>query len=129
MQILIVSKDTILNQILYDYLSDQGHSVNYFISFLEFFKASNQVGSRADLLLVDFDLKYDDQLKLLKEIRISCPYIPIICIVYVSSILPADKSFLYGIYGYLRKPISLSEMDLLISRLNKENSTFMYNHS
>lgn len=122
MQIVIFSMDIVLNKTLNDYLSDQGYTVNCFESFFDLYKALEQVGCETDLLFIDFDMRYLSRSKpiLLKKLHLSFPYIPLVGITSISNILPVEKALSCGIYAYLRKPISLSEFDLLISNLNRK---------
>ena len=126
MHILIISMDTILIKILNDYLSDQGHTVENTKSIFDLNKALEEFGTETDLLLLDLDVKHVRNFKLLYKLHQNFPHIPIAVITSISGVLPAGKSLSCGIYAYLRKPLCLSEMDLMISRLKRNGH--MNNH-
>ena len=116
MQILISSFDILLKKILYDYLTDQGHVVKIFDSLLELYCNLSQIRSHTDLILIDFMENETNQMRYINKMHHLLPGIPIVAITYISGILPVAEALSHGIYAYLRKPVSLSEIDLLISK-------------
>lgn len=123
MNIAIMTKDRILWRTLSDYLVDSGHS----ISALEPPSSSqnNQEKLKTDIELLLYDLNVDHFRKagLLKVLHKSRPNLPVIAVTSISSILPFTEAFSLGIFAYLRKPVSLSELDLLIARISNKPSS------
>jgi DNA-binding NtrC family response regulator len=117
MQIIIFSNDSLLNEVLMDYLTDRGHRVTNFEAFPELNKMLQKNGSEPDLLLIDCNMEHVRKFIPIKQWHQSFPYIPIIFITPISGVLPVDEALTYGVYAYLRKPVSLSELELLLNRI------------
>ena len=111
MRISVISDTPIIANTLENFLSDLGHEVNSLIP-TELPERLNE--SLQDVNLAILSLSAGKSL--IREIHASNPNIMIL-LLNNGSAIPAEEALSYGVYGYLNKPIRLSELELLIVRL------------
>ena len=117
MRIFIACEEQIVAKTFRDFLSDLGHDVVCFKSVCELLDEQEKRSGWADLIIIDPHAGNRNDTNLLYEVHKWSPEVPIIVTTTHESILPPDEAISYGVYAYLRKPISLAELELLLSRL------------
>ena len=112
MQICLNCQDQILGQTLCEFLSHVGHLV------LPFDSTCNT----PDLLIAEINA--DNKAELNKTIELHNRHlgVPIIAIVDSCNFLSKDLAVSIGIYLYIRKPVRLAELELMVHRLEEHRA-------
>ena len=112
MKILLLEDDIILQEIIEEFLLEQGYSV---VSFYNGEKALDAIGSGAfDLLLLDVNVPGIDGFEILAYMRDIGNTTPAIYITSLSGIDDLKKGFSVGADDYLKKPFDLEELRVRI---------------
>ncbi|MCF8108586.1 MAG: hypothetical protein K9J81_06305 [Desulfohalobiaceae bacterium] len=118
MDITIVSTDRVLTEMLQDFLLNCGHMIYPVESSPGAGNTLEQLKTKTDLLLYDLN-GHSQCFSELKAVHSSYPDLPIIAMTSISNVLPCDEALSSGVLSYLRKPISLSELGLLVARIKE----------
>ena len=117
MKILLLEDDVILQEIIEEYLTEQGYSVE---SFFDGEKALDAIGTGSyDMLLLDVNVPSIDGFEILSYLREIGNTTPAIYITSLSSIDDLKKGFDLGADDYLRKPFELEELKARIDHIVK----------
>ena len=119
MCILIVSYDRIMRDTLKGFLFDQGRQTVTYDALDKIIHKNGGHPGNIELLIVDFERcmdKFPDEISIFHDQH---PFTPIIIALDQLDFLSVYNSMPFEIYWYLRKPILLVELELLISRLNQ----------
>jgi DNA-binding response OmpR family regulator len=119
MKILLLEDDVILQEIIEEFLMENGYEVE---SFYDGEKALDAIGSRHyDLLLLDVNVPSVDGFEILAYLRDIGNTTPAIYITSLSGIDDLKKGFELGADDYLKKPFDLEELKVRIERIAKAN--------
>ena len=117
MNILLLEDDTILNELIEEYLEELGHKV---ISAYDGYEALDLLKEHnIDILLLDVgvpNLNGFEFLEYIKDIGIN---IPAIYITSLNSAKDIEKAFNIGCDDYIKKPFELKELEVRINHLAK----------
>ena len=117
MKILLLEDDTILQEIIEEFLVEQGYEVE---SYFDGGKALDAIGSYAyDMLLLDVNVPNIDGFEILSYLREIGNTTPAIYITSLSSMNDLKKGFDLGADDYLRKPFELEELHARIEHIVK----------
>lgn len=117
MKILLLEDDVILQEIIEEFLLDQGYSVE---SFFDGEKALDAIGvSTYDMLLLDVNVPNIDGFEILSYLREIGNTTPVIYITSLAGIDDLKKGFNLGADDYLKKPFELEELNARIKHIVK----------
>ena len=117
MKILLLEDDVILQEIIEEYLIEQGYTVE---SYFDGEKALDAIGNHQyDLLLLDVNVPNIDGFEILSYLRDIGNTTPAIYITSLASIDDLKKGFALGADDYLRKPFDLEELNTRILHIIK----------
>lgn len=117
MKILLLEDDVILQEIIEEFLLDQGYSVE---SFFDGEKALDAIGvSTYDMLLLDVNVPNIDGFEILSYLREIGNTTPAIYITSLAGIDDLKKGFNLGADDYLKKPFELEELNARIKHIVK----------
>ena len=115
MQILLLEDDVILQEIIEEFLVEQGYEVE---SFFDGEKALDAIGvHNYDMLLLDVNVPNIDGFEILTYLREIGNTTPAIYITSLDSIDDLKKGFDLGADDYLRKPFELEELNARIEHI------------
>ena len=115
MKILLLEDDVILQEIIEEFLVEQGHKVT---SFYDGEKALDAIGDNFyDLLLLDVNVPSIDGFEILSYLRDIGNTVPAIYITSLSGIDDLKKGFAIGADDYLKKPFDLEELQARIENI------------
>ena len=117
MKILLLEDDVLLQEILVEFLIEEGFSVIACESVNAFHSLSYE--QNFDLFLLDVMVKDGNGFQMLQEIRQNDKSTPAIFITALSQISDIEKGFLSGCDDYLKKPFELKELLLRIKAILK----------
>lgn len=117
MKILLLEDDLILNEIIEEYLVEQGHTLSVTYNGTE---AQDLLYSQNfDLLILDVNVPQIDGFELLKELRAQNIKTPAIFITSLNMIDDVQKGFDCGCDDYIKKPFELKELGLRINNIKR----------
>jgi DNA-binding response OmpR family regulator len=115
MKILLLEDDVILQEIIEEFLVENGYSIE---SYFDGEKALDAIGSNTyDMLLLDVNVPSIDGFEILSYLRDIGNTTPAIYITSLASIDDLKKGFNLGADDYLRKPFDLEELHVRIERI------------
>jgi len=115
MKILLLEDDIILQEIIEEFLIEQGYEVE---SFFDGEKALDAIGASSyDMLLLDVNVPNIDGFEILSYLREIGNTTPAIYITSLASIDDLKKGFNLGADDYLRKPFELEELHARIEHI------------
>lgn len=115
MKILLLEDDIILQEIIEEFLIEQGYEVE---SFFNGEKALDAIGASSyDMLLLDVNVPNIDGFEILSYLREIGNTTPAIYITSLASIDDLKKGFNLGADDYLRKPFELEELHARIEHI------------
>jgi len=117
MKILLLEDDLILQEIIEEFLLENGYEVE---CFFDGEKALDAVGSSAyDMLLLDVNVPNIDGFEILAYLREIGNTTPAVYITSLNGIEDLKKGFSLGADDYLRKPFELEELKARIEHIAK----------
>jgi len=118
MRIYIIDDEFIVTKTLQGFLSDLGHDVASFNSLSEFMNNGKEENGPVDVIIVDLKMPKENSIRIIKEIH---RRYPVTDIVVMSSILPVQEAILNSVYSYLKKPVHLDELELILARMSERH--------
>ena len=117
MKILLLEDDVILQEIIEEFLIENGYEVE---CYFDGEKALDAIGCGSyDMLLLDVNVPNIDGFEILSYLREIGNTTPAIYITSLSSIADLKKGFDLGADDYLKKPFELEELDARIGHIIK----------
>ncbi len=117
MKILLLEDDLILQEIIEEFLLEQGHAVT---AFYDGEKALDSIGENFyDLLLLDVNVPSIDGFEILAYLRDIGNTVAAIYITSLAGIEDLKKGFEIGADDYLKKPFDLEELQIRIDHIAK----------
>lgn len=117
MKIFLMEDDLLVNEIIEEHLTEQGHDIK--IAFNGNTAEEILYSEVFDLLLLDVNVPNIDGFKLLKELREREIFTPAIFITSLTMMDDIEKGFDSGCDDYLKKPFELKELDLRINNIKR----------
>lgn len=119
MNIGLICRDQVVDQVIGDFLSSIGHQVVPLDPAGCWLRELKKHPLSFDLIIADIDTANTSDLDKAKEVHKRHTGIPIIAIMDSYRFLPKDLAVSHGVYMYLHKPISLMELELIVHRLDE----------
>uniref|UniRef100_UPI0040489D52 response regulator transcription factor n=1 Tax=Aliarcobacter sp. TaxID=2321116 RepID=UPI0040489D52 len=145
MKILLVEDDSMLNEMITEYIQSTGHIIKSVKSGNESLEILEN--EKFDLLILDINLPDIDGFTILENMHKEKKVIPTIYISALIDIEDISRAFDLGCFDYLKKPFHLKELTLRINKILKtrivpqrhkrlsknysfdsENSTLLFNN-
>jgi len=117
MRLLLLEDDTILSDIITEYLREAGYDVDTFSDGMQALNAIEQGGY--DLLLLDVNVPSLDGFELLTYLRDIGTQTPAIYLTSLATVEALKKGFAVGGDDYLKKPFELEELVVRIEHIAK----------
>ena len=117
MKILLVEDDTMLNEMISEYITSTGHMIKSAKSGNESLEILNK--EKFDLLILDINLPDIDGFTILEKMHEQKRMIPTIYISALIDIEDISRAFDLGCFDYLKKPFHLKELTLRINKILK----------
>ena len=118
MRIYIIDEEFIVTKTLQGFLNDLGHEVVSCNSLAEFLGYHNGDNGSADVIIVDLKMPKENAIRIVSEIHRRYPDSEI---VVMSSILPFKEAISNNVYSYLKKPVHLDELELILARMSERH--------
>jgi DNA-binding NtrC family response regulator len=118
MLIYLVNNDSILIETLSDFLSNLGYGVRT-IKSTELLDNLDKEPQPVDVIIGDFCMPSDRIVALISEVHKRYPTTTTILITDYNYVLSNQDAISYGVHAYLRKPIRLYELELMLFRLSE----------
>lgn len=118
MRIHLVDDEQIVITTLRDFLVDIGHEVVIAHSAGE--ALENPPPGPVDLIITDLYMPNKSGMEMIREVHRHYPETPIVVITGYGPVFSLQEAIAQGVYAYLRKPIHLSELELLLVRMSRE---------
>lgn len=117
LSIHLIIKEKIITQTLTEFLTELKYKVSTFDSISELVKNFTKKQEIKELVIIE-DVTFRGEEKAIIR-RIHDQYSDVLFVVITSNIpdISTKEAISYGIYGYLHRPISLAELELLLVRL------------
>ena len=112
--ILIVDDQESIRHFIARALSDEGHNVGTAGEGREALKLVEK--EPPDLVLLDLRLPDMHGLDVLKEIKSSCPELPVVIMTAFGDVESAVRAMKLGAFDYINKPLNLEQLSLLVGR-------------
>ena len=117
MQIHLCCNGSIVDTILQRFLCGQGHEAVLSSSACELLDNLEKSSRPADLIISDLGMSNRDGLPEISKVHRQYPDIPIVAMMDSPPALSPDEAIACGVHAYLRRPISLRELGLLLFRI------------
>jgi DNA-binding NtrC family response regulator len=117
MRIYLCGEELVTIHTLSDFMTDLGHNTSYVFSedhLLNFFFEHRP---DPDVIVLDLGLFKTKRVELLQKVNGRFPEAPIIVISDMGSHLSPEDAIASGVHAYLRKPVSLGELEIILLRL------------
>lgn len=117
MRVCVFLDDQIVSRTLNEFLSELGHEAIALGSGCGLLKEMEDCALHGDLIITELNPNRKVDIQLIHDLHKRYPDAPFILATDTGSILPSTMAISCGVYAYLRKPISLAELELMLSRL------------
>jgi DNA-binding NtrC family response regulator len=117
MHICLITAEPILATTVGDYLHDLNHATEHFRSTRELLDSNRAPELVFDVMIDEVVGSVQSARSSLSRLHDSYPDVPVIVMLTNAATLTPEDAVALGIHAYLRKPISLSELDLMLRRL------------
>lgn len=107
MRILVVDDEPGIRTTLQEILTEEGYDVSTAGSSAE---AREKISQGCDLALLDIKINDENGIDLLKSIKETTPYLPVIMITGHGSVTLASQAFKLGAHDFLEKPLRLLQV-------------------
>jgi len=111
-KILLLEDDTILQEIIAEFLQERGYEVECFSDGESALESIQK--SKYDMLLLDVNVPEIDGFEIVEYLRDIKNTTPVIFITSLTSVKYLQKAFDIGANDYLKKPFDLDELDIRI---------------
>lgn len=118
MRIYLVDDEPIVNKTLQEFLFELGHEIVSIRAAYELLGNLEKEPHPVDLIIADFCMTKGNAVTMIRKVHEQYPGIAIVLMTVGSLLLPTAEAISYGVYAYLRKPIRLAELELLLARLS-----------
>lgn len=116
MRIYLIEENELVNHTIHAFLTDRGHEVMA-VSTVETLLTGGLQGKRmVDLVVVGVSCADSSAVRLLRKVHAWYPAVPVVVMTEGGS-LSGVEAMAYGVYAYVRKPVRLVELELVILRM------------
>ncbi len=122
MRICLTDYQPLVLTMLGDFLRDLGHEVFCANSGEQMLQALDQSEKPIDLVIADLEMPGCSGNSLVRKLHELFPKIPIILMTGAALNLSPQDALASGVQAFLRKPIWLSELELLLARISHRDA-------
>ena len=108
-----------IGNILQEFLTSLDNDVRRFSYCEQMYERLSTLSNWADLVIADFNHQSSKYPSDIEKIHARFPAIPIVLVTSTDGIMKAKKAVKNGVFGYLHKPLCLSELELLLHRISE----------
>jgi CheY-like chemotaxis protein len=120
--IFLADNEPIILRVVSEFLRDLGHETTLAASGDELLTLlKNQ--PPPSVIIIDLMMPGWSAPALLEKIHLLQPTVPIVVMSQQSQTIPTQDAIANGIHAYLRKPIILSELEILLLRIDKKKES------
>lgn len=112
----VVDDDADIQFLLRDFLEKEGFKVSTFSTPSEPIEELTTNKSACDLVLCDLKMPQMDGLEFVEKVKNGCPHLPIILMTAFGSVESAIEAMKRGAHDYVRKPLNLPELRVVVDR-------------
>jgi len=120
LKIYLIIKEKIITQTLEEFVTSLGHQVITLPSIDELLETFKNDSQRKALVISEESLFRKQARSTIRKIHKQHPSLLFVVITENRPIFSTKEAMSFGIYGYLHKPISLAELELLLVRLSEK---------
>jgi DNA-binding NtrC family response regulator len=117
MRIYLCGEELVIIHTLSEFLTDLGHNTSYVFSEDHLLNFFFEQCPDPDVIVLDLGISKASRTDLLQKVNTRFPEIPIIVICDYGSQPNPDDAMSRGVHAYLRKPVSLGELEIILLRL------------
>ena len=122
MRICLLNNESIVATTLQSFLFDLGYEVVSVASVSELLDHPEEIRQPLDLIISDFPIPGAHGLTQIGEVHRQYPDVPIVMMTDKRPRCSSREAISNGVYAYLRKPISLGELELLLVRVSERRA-------
>lgn len=122
MKIMLADKETLNVKILGDFLDDLGHEVTRCNTITRACELATDYSNSIDLMILDTGAPKGENLNVIQEIHRLYPSADLLIMSRGEGILSFQEAISQGVFAYLNKPVRLSELELLVTRVGEKRS-------
>ena len=122
----LVERDVLVRGTLDEFMSALGYPVSAHRSLSELLAAPGPEAPGIDLLLAELIAASPQHTRALRELQARRPALPVIALADLGGLLPLEEALACGVHGYLRKPVSLYELELTLLRMGERRAERAY---
>ena len=126
MRIHIVNEEPILSKIIRSFLSKAGYKVQIEKTISELYLNIKRNTHELNVILIYDQLYSNTRITIINELHTRCPEAVIILITTDPPFLSAKEALAHGVSAYLRKPVYLAELELILTQLTEHHITENY---
>ena len=115
----MIYSNNLVGDLLENFLVSHRHAVRLFSYDEHIQEKLLQCSHWADLIIADVVLHKGRTPPIVEAIHARFPAVPILLISSAGEVLRSEEAMKNGIFGYLHKPISLSELELMLERIKE----------
>ena len=119
LNIIIIDRQELVRKHLDSFLHDSGHQTLVHENLADLRQASRHPGP-CDVVMIDPGPTQEGAEKAIAEVHAMFPRADILIMDHV--ILKSHYALTHGVYAYLKKPIRLAELELLLARIAEKRS-------
>jgi DNA-binding NtrC family response regulator len=122
MKIYLIINERIMTQTLKEFLTNLKYEVLILNSISELLNICKKKPELKGLVIIEENTFRGEEKAIIRKIHKQYSNIFFIVITATTPDFSIEEAIAYGIYGYLHKPISLLELELLLVRLNEKRN-------
>lgn len=119
MLVILVDQESLVLQIIGDFLRDAGHNVKKFRSYDDLAKNRKERAEEPGLILIDPGAGSQAAEKIICGINEHYPSAYIIIMSSENTTLPYETALTRKVFAYIKKPVRLNELELLVARVKE----------
>jgi len=117
MHTCLITSEPILSRTVEDFLTVLKHDVAHFQNVDEAVRDQSALDAPYGVILVEMTASDDAVSSILSRLHERHPNTPVVVMLTNGTTLTSEAAVAYGVQAYLRKPISLRELELILLRL------------
>lgn len=125
-QVAVVDRDGLVRQTLAGFVADLGYVPSRFVTVSELWEAVQRGDGTPDVVVSELSQNGHDPRYVLYQLHRARPWVPVFLTDACGLRLDAAEAVACGVHAWLRKPIRLAELELLLHRASREIASDPY---
>ncbi len=118
MKVLMIDDHALSRRVVGDFMERLGHEVETYASIDEYVQAvGGEQGGEQDVVLIDPIGPVHKALEVVKRVHELLPDALQVIMSFMDNVLTAEDSVEHYVFSYLKKPVRLSELELVLIRV------------